>query len=105
MATNVKALSPDIQQPGGTTMAAGVEAVTTHIQRAMPISRFLRLVNGVALVLWVLLIFSAADAGGILRSVGAALAFVPFYAAVHYLAETFQERMLSAKCVVIIIYG
>ena len=73
-------------------MTTDVEVLDTHIQRAMPISRILRLV-GLAVVVLVLQIFSGADAGEILRSVGTALALVPFYAVVHHLVGTFAPRL------------
>ena len=74
-------------------MATNVEALDTHIQRAMPISRVLRLLVGLAVVFLVLQIFSTAPAGWILRSVAAALAFVPFYAGVHHLVGTCAPRL------------
>ncbi len=73
-------------------MATDVDVFETHIQRAMPISRVLRLLVGLAVVFLVLQIFSTAPAGWILRSVAAALAFVPFYAGVHHLVGTYAPR-------------
>ncbi len=74
-------------------MATDADVLDTHIQRAMPITRVLRLVVGLAVLLLVLQILRNASAGGIFRVVGATLAFVPFYAVVHHLVATYAPRM------------
>ena len=46
-------------------MATNVETSDTHIQRAMPISRVLRLVTGLALFFFVLQIYSTSATRGL----------------------------------------
>lgn len=69
------------------TNAADVD--TTQIQRAMPISRVLRLLAGLFLVFVTVQIVRREDSAWILRMIGIAVAFVPFYALLHALVGAY----------------
>ena len=74
-------------------MTANVETARTQIQRAMPISRALRLLTGLGLVVIAGMIFLQEDSLWIMRTIGMAAALVPFYTLVHHLVGTYLPRL------------
>ncbi len=74
-------------------MTTNAETERTQIQRAMPLTRILRLLTGLSLVLITVMIFRQEDPPGIARTIGVAAALVPFYALVHYLVGAYLPRL------------
>ena len=74
-------------------MTTNAETERTQIQRAMPLTRILRLLTGLSPVLITVANFRQGDPQWIVSTIGVAAALVPFYALVHYLVGAYLPRL------------
>ena len=74
-------------------MTTNAKTERTQIQRAMPLTRILRLLTGLSLVLITVTNFRQGDPQWIVSTIGVAAALVPFYALVHYLVGAYLPRL------------
>ena len=74
-------------------MTTNAETERTQIQRAMPLTRILRLLTGLSPVLITVTNFRQGDPQWIVSTIGVAAALVPFYALVHYLVGAYLPRL------------
>ena len=74
-------------------MTTNAKTERTQIQRAMPLTRILRLLTGLSLVLITVTNFRQGDPQWIVSTIGVAAALVPFYALVYYLVGAYLPRL------------